>query len=93
MWKALSEPFRYKRTVDLSQAKHMNGKEKNKIANKGHTLKRIWKLLTVQKGLFYFTLLLVVCSSVLALTGPVLLGKIIDDYIRMPVDEENGYGK
>lgn len=87
MWKALSEPFRYKRTVDLSQAKQMNGKEKNKIANKGHTLKRIWKLLTVQKGLFYFALLLVVCSSVLALTGPVLLGKIIDDYIVKQTSE------
>lgn len=81
MWKVLSEPFRYERTVDLSEVKELPSKEKIKVASKRHTLTRIWKLLTVQKGLFYFTLFLVLCSSILALVGPVLLGKIIDDYI------------
>lgn len=81
MWKALSEPFRYERTVDLSNVKALPSKEKIKVTSKRQTLTRIWKLLTVQKGLFYFTLFLVLCSSILALAGPLLLGKIIDDYI------------
>lgn len=81
MWKALSEPFRYERTVDFSKVKALSSKEKINVTSKRQTLTRIWKLLTVQKGLFYLTLFLVLCSSILALAGPLLLGKIIDDYI------------
>ncbi len=63
---------------DLGSGKRAKGKRAN---NWKQTLYRIWLLVDEQRGLLITVLLMVVLSSVAALAGPFLVGKIIDDYI------------
>lgn len=81
LWKQLSDPFKYEKLLNAEDFKKTVQKEKKRASDNRTTLKRIWKLITIEKGLFYFVLLLVISSSVLALLGPLTIGKVIDDYI------------
>ncbi|MGM9923567.1 MAG: ABC transporter ATP-binding protein [Bacillus sp. (in: firmicutes)] len=80
MWKQVNEPFRYEKILQKSDLEKTS-KKKVRANDTKQTLWIIWQMLTLQKGLFYFVLFLVVVSSLLALAGPVLIGKVIDDYI------------
>ena len=81
LWKQLSDPFEYDKLLQAEDLKKPVQKEKKRASDNRTTLKRIWSLLTIEKGLFYLVLFLVVCSSVLALIGPLTIGKVIDNYI------------
>lgn len=81
LWKQLSEPFRYEKILQAEDLKQPVQKEKKRASDSRSTLKCIWEILTQEKGLFYFVLILVVCSSILSLIGPLTIGKVIDDYI------------
>lgn len=79
--KQLTEPFKYEKILTKSDLDKGSGKKKAKSDDMATTVKRIWGILTVLKRRFYFVLFLVVFSSLMALLGPILIGKIIDDYI------------
>jgi len=81
LWKQLSEPLRYEKVLEPADLQKPVVKDKKRANDSQAAVKRVWKLLTVEKGLFYFVLFLVVCSSILALIGPLAIGKVIDDYI------------
>ncbi|WP_407406628.1 ABC transporter ATP-binding protein [Peribacillus sp.] len=49
--------------------------------NKKQTVKRIWKYLEKQKAGLVIAILFVVLSTLLGLSGPYLIGRIIDHYI------------
>jgi ATP-binding cassette, subfamily B, multidrug efflux pump len=46
-----------------------------------YTLKRIWNIVDEQRALLVLVLIMVVLSSIAALVGPFIIGKIIDNYI------------
>lgn len=81
LWKQLIEPFHYEKILQASDLEKKIAKKKARANDTKTTLATIWRMLTLQKGLFYFVLVLVVVSSLLALVGPLLIGKVIDDYI------------
>jgi len=81
LWKELTDPFAYKKVIRSSDLKSTSEKKRTKAANGKKTLTRIWSLLTVHRITFYLVLFLVICSTALALVGPVMIGKIIDDFI------------
>ncbi|WP_050181901.1 ABC transporter ATP-binding protein [Domibacillus robiginosus] len=60
---------------------HNNGDVKPQIGNMSLTLKRIGHYLLKRKGKLLLTMVMVALSSLLALAGPFLTGKAIDDYI------------
>ena len=81
LWKQLSDPFEYEQLLKAEDLQKPVHKEKKRASDNRTTLKRIWMLLTTAKGRFYFVIFLVICSSVLALIGPLTIGKVIDNYI------------
>lgn len=52
-----------------------------KAKNKKRTIKRIWRYLEKQKTGLLLSILFVLLSTVLGLSGPYLIGRIIDQYI------------
>ncbi|MEM1503522.1 ABC transporter ATP-binding protein [Domibacillus sp. 8LH] len=58
-----------------------NREAKPQISNMSETLKRIGRYLLKRKGKLMLTMVMVALSSALALSGPFLIGKAIDDYI------------
>ena len=79
--KMIQNPFGYERILkkeDLGTGKKTKGERAN---NWQHTLGRIWKIVDEQRGLLILVFLMVIISSVLALTGPFLVGHMIDHYI------------
>lgn len=54
---------------------------KARVKNAKGTMKRIWHYLSRKKGVLFIVFLLVLASSVFNLTGPLLIGKAIDNYI------------
>ncbi|MCM3789786.1 ABC transporter ATP-binding protein/permease [Domibacillus indicus] len=58
-----------------------NREAKPQISNMSKTLKRIGRYLLKRKGKLMLTMVMVALGSALALAGPFLIGKAIDDYI------------
>lgn len=58
-----------------------NREAKPQISNMSETLKRIGRYLLKRKGKLMLTMAMVALGSALALAGPFLIGKAIDDYI------------
>lgn len=84
MLKELTKPFRYEKILNNQQQQGSDGtprKKRPKAKNFSLTINRVWKLLSVQKGLLFTVLFLVVISSVLGLLGPYLIGHVVDEYI------------
>jgi ATP-binding cassette subfamily B protein len=82
MLKELAKPFQYEK-ISSSQkpAESKKGKKRSKAKNFSQTLKRVWWLLSYEKGLLFAVLFLVLLSSVLGLLGPYLIGTAVDEYI------------
>lgn len=82
MLKELIKPFQYEKIVSSQNPKESNSaKKKPKAKNFSLTLKRVWLLLSVEKGLLLTVLILVLLSSGLGLLGPFLIGTAVDEYI------------
>jgi ATP-binding cassette, subfamily B, multidrug efflux pump len=82
MLKELIKPFQYEKLADNNVAEIDRSKKKTtKTKNFARTIKRIWQLLSVEKGLLLTVLCLVIVSSVLGLLGPYLIGYTVDEYI------------
>jgi ATP-binding cassette, subfamily B, multidrug efflux pump len=82
MLKELAKPFQYEKIVSSQKpAESKSGKKRPKAKNFSQTLKRVWWLLSYEKGLLFTVLFLVLISSVLGLLGPYLIGTAVDEYI------------
>jgi ATP-binding cassette, subfamily B, multidrug efflux pump len=82
MLKEIIRPFQYKKIISSENKDDQPiGKKRPKAKNFSQTIKRIWILLSYEKGLLFTVLLLVLLSSGLGLLGPFLIGVAIDDYI------------
>lgn len=76
------KPFGYDRVLTKEDVKKRARKKKGERANDWkYTLGRIWKIVDEQRLLLIVVLLMVVISSVAALVGPYIVGKIIDNYV------------
>lgn len=77
------KPFNYEPVISKEQIKNASGKKKkgDRAQNWTYTLKRILDFVAEQKILLIIVLLLVVLSSVLALIGPFIIGRLIDQFI------------
>ncbi|MNU79729.1 putative ABC transporter ATP-binding protein [compost metagenome] len=82
MFKALAEPFRH----PFPEIELQNGgggrKPKAKARNVSGTVGRIWAYLARRKAKLILVLFMVVLSSGLALLGPYMIGKAVDDYLE-----------
>ncbi|MDR0139322.1 ABC transporter ATP-binding protein [Metabacillus idriensis] len=87
MFKELSKPFKYPKVKQEEPIQKKTVKPKNWFA----TITRVWSYLSLNKGLLSLVLLMVVLSSFLALLGPFLIGRVIDDYIV--TKESSGFVK
>lgn len=75
--------FNYERVITKEQIKQASGKKKKgaRAENWTYTIKRILDFVAEQRALLILVLLLVVASSVLALIGPFIIGRLIDRFI------------
>ncbi|MER2126452.1 ABC transporter ATP-binding protein [Solibacillus sp. FSL H8-0523] len=75
--------FNYERVITKEQIKQASGKKKKgaRAENWTYTIKRILDFVAEQRSLLILVLLLVVASSVLALIGPFIIGRLIDRFI------------
>ncbi|MGG4489634.1 ABC transporter ATP-binding protein [Metabacillus idriensis] len=87
MFKELSKPFKYPKGKQDEPVQKKTVKPKNWFA----TITRVWSYLSLNKGLLTLVLLMVVLSSALALLGPYLIGRVIDDFIV--TKESSGFVK
>lgn len=77
----IRKPFGYDpilKKEDLQKTKRFNG---DRTSNWKQVLYRIWQLVDEQRALLITVLGLVLVSSLLALLGPFMVGRIIDDHI------------
>ncbi|MGB3262215.1 ABC transporter ATP-binding protein [Paenisporosarcina sp.] len=81
MRQMLTKPFGYEPVLTKEDITPVKKKKGERAGDWKGVLKRIWHLVDEQRALLITVLLLVVVSSTLALVGPYLLGKIIDEYI------------
>ena len=80
--KLFEKPFGYDRVLTKEDVKRKSKKRKGERANDWkYTLKRIWQIVDEQRALLVTVLAMVVISSVAALVGPYMIGKIIDNYV------------
>ncbi len=78
----LTEPFKHDK-IDLSEAKRVDDpRAKPKVRDWKGTLKRIWNMMMSEKWRLLFVFLMVVISSALAILGPTMIGRAVDDYIN-----------
>lgn len=76
------KPFGYEPILTKDDLKQVVKKKKGPRASDWkRTLLRLWKIVDEQRALLIVVLLLVMISSVLALVGPYLIGKMIDHYV------------
>lgn len=79
--KYFQHPFGYERILkkeDLGSGRKQKGA---RAADWKYTLTRIWQIVDEQRALLVLVFMMVLVSSVLSLTGPFLVGRIIDHYI------------
>ncbi|OME04992.1 multidrug ABC transporter ATP-binding protein [Paenibacillus odorifer] len=87
MFKALIEPFRHPKPnfelgVGRSLGTASGGKPKAKAKDWSGTLIRIWSYLAERKAKLILVLIMVVFSSALALLGPYMIGRAVDNYLE-----------
>lgn len=75
------KPFGYEPILTKEDINGTSEKKVDKASDWKSVLYRIWQFVDEQRFLLIVVLLLVLVSSVLALVGPYLVGRIIDDYI------------
>lgn len=81
MLKTIRKPFGYEPILTKEDIQGQTRKKKERASDWKFVLVRIWQLVDEQRGLLITVLALVFVSSILALLGPLLIGKIIDNYI------------
>ncbi|MEK4508600.1 ABC transporter ATP-binding protein [Paenibacillus anaericanus] len=83
MFKTFTEPFRHEfPKLDRQQTSSNGRKPKARAKDWSGTLGRIWRYLALRKAKLTLVLLMVLCSSALALLGPYLVGVAVDDFLE-----------
>ncbi|MGE6513773.1 ABC transporter ATP-binding protein [Lysinibacillus sphaericus] len=76
------KPFGYEPILTKDDLKQVVKKKKGpRAADWKSTLGRLWKIVDEQRALLIIVFVLVMVSSILALLGPYLIGKMIDNYV------------
>ncbi|ATP40973.1 multidrug ABC transporter ATP-binding protein [Solibacillus sp. R5-41] len=75
--------FNYEPLITKEQLKSASGKKKKgaRAENWTYTLKRIFDFIAEQKSRLFLVLFLVMISSVLALVGPFIIGRLLDRFV------------
>lgn len=81
MFRAIRKPFGYEPILTKEDIKGPSRKKGERAGNWKLVLRRIWTLVDEQRALLVAVLALVFVSSGLALLGPVMVGKILDNHI------------
>lgn len=88
--KELIKPFQYEKIITGQKTGgSVPVKKRPKAKNFSQTVRRIWSMLSTEKGLLFTVLFFVLLSSGLGLLGPFLIGRAVDDYIV--AKKENGF--
>ncbi len=90
MIRLIHKPFGYEPILKKEDIKGKKRFQGDRASNWQSVLYRIWKLVDEQRALLITVLALVFISSMLALLGPFMVGKMIDDHIV--VQQFNGLG-
>ncbi|PIC76305.1 multidrug ABC transporter ATP-binding protein [Sporosarcina sp. P19] len=77
----MRKPFGYEPIIRKEDLSKVQRKKVQKAGDWKSVLARIWRLIDQQRGLLIAVMTLVLISSALALIGPLMIGKIIDDFI------------
>lgn len=79
----LHKPFGYEPLLSKEDLKGASGKKKKgpRASDWKSTLRRLWRIVDEQRWLLIVVLAMVIITSMLSLTGPFLVGQIIDHYI------------
>lgn len=79
MLKQIKRPFQYQR-IERNE-EEVSSFKKRAPKPKFDTVKRIWRYLAESKRLLLVVMFMVICSSILGLLGPYLIGRTVDNYI------------
>lgn len=90
MLRAIRKPFGYEAILSKEDIKGPGKKRGERARDWKSALYRIWKLVDEQRALLITVLALVFVSSGLALLGPIMVGKILDNHII--ISQFNGLG-
>ncbi|ARF15755.1 ABC transporter ATP-binding protein [Sporosarcina ureae] len=77
----MRKPFGYEPIIRKEDLSKVQRKKVQKAGDWKSVLARIWRLIDQQRSLLIAVMTLVLISSALALIGPLMIGKIIDDFI------------
>jgi len=81
MVRTIHKPFGYEPILTKEDIKGHGRKKGERAGNWKSVLHRIWQFVDEQRALLIAVLVLVFVSSGLALLGPIMVGKILDDHI------------
>ena len=81
MLRLIRKPFGYEPILTKEDIKGTSKKKGERASNWKSVLSRIWQLVDEQRALLITVLALVVVTSGLALLGPFMVGRIIDNHI------------
>lgn len=77
----IRKPFGYEPLLDKEKLSRKKRKEEQRANDIWGTLKRLWKFMRDERKLLYFIIFLVTLTSILSITGPYLVGYIVDNYL------------
>ncbi|MFB9861321.1 ABC transporter ATP-binding protein [Salinicoccus siamensis] len=77
----IKKPFGHEPVLTKEDIKKRKDKDDQRRANDiSGTLKRLWKFISEERKLLYSIIFLVTLTSLLSITGPFLVGYIVDNY-------------
>lgn len=77
----IRKPFGYEPLLDKEKLSRKRRKEEQRANDIWGTLKRLWKFMRDERKLLYFIIFMVMLTSILSITGPYLVGYIVDNYL------------
>ena len=81
--KQIKQPFQYEKIPLDLKTNNRDKKDTDKSVHTFQTVKRIWSYLAREKWKLTLVVLMVVLSSAMSLLGPFLVGKAVDDFIKV----------
>src|SRR5690625_2930614 len=81
--KQIKQPFQYEKIPLDLKIKKRDKNDTDKSVHTFQTVKRIWSYLAREKWKLTLVVLMVVLSSAMSLLGPFLVGKAVDDFIKV----------
>lgn len=77
----IRRPFGYEPLLDKESLGRKKRREDEKVNDIWGTLKRLWIFMRGERKLLYFIIFLVMITSILSITGPFLVGYVVDNYL------------